>query len=271
MYGPRGQVCPLVNVDQGQYIRHRVHRDVQTKEVESGGTVLRTDVTKQVQTCLVPWLTSDSTVDVLTLISIKGDSNLQENIRTLWTEFKEIFSNELPAEPAKIEPFNLVVETEKQRVPSNRLPPRPQSVLKQAELVKTLDILKKGGIIELSQASHYSQVLLVPKPDGSSRMFMNYIALNECTPDVSFPIPNIRQLFVRMGTKKPTIFGVTDLTQGYHQAPLTFATRAFTAFITFFLWSLSVYLLTIWVEASTIIFSRNDGNYCVNWINIPYM
>ena len=30
-----------------------------------------------------PWLTSDSTVDVLSLINIKGDSNLQENIRTL--------------------------------------------------------------------------------------------------------------------------------------------------------------------------------------------
>ena len=43
-----------------------------------------------------------------------------------------------------------------------------------------------------------------------------------------------------MGTKKPTIFGVMDLTQGYHQAPLTFATRAFTAFITF----CGVYLFT---------------------------
>ena len=126
-----------------------------------------------------------------------------------------------------------MVETEKSRVPSNRLPPRPQLALKQAELVKTLDMLKKGGIIEPSQASHYSQVLLVPKADGSSRMCINYIALNACTPDVSFPIPNIRQLFVRMRTKKPTIFGVMDLTQGYHQAPLTFATRAFIAFITF--------------------------------------
>ena len=47
------------------------------------------------------WLTSDSTV-VLSLINIKADSNLQENIRTLCTEFKVIFSNELPAEPAKI-------------------------------------------------------------------------------------------------------------------------------------------------------------------------
>ena len=61
-----------------------------------------------------------------------------------------IYSNELPAEPAKIEPFNLVVEAEKWRVPSNRLPPRPQSALKQAELVKTLDMLKKGGIMEPS-------------------------------------------------------------------------------------------------------------------------
>ena len=33
------------------------------------------------------WLTSDSTVDVLSVINIKGDSNLQGNIRTLCTEW----------------------------------------------------------------------------------------------------------------------------------------------------------------------------------------
>ena len=49
---------------------------------------------------------------------------------------------------------------------------------------------------------------------------------------VGFLVP-IRQLFVRMGTKKPSIFGLMDLTQAYHEAPLTFATRAFTAVITF--------------------------------------
>ena len=79
-----------------------------------------------------------------------------------------------------MKPFNLVVETEKWRVPSNKLPPRPQSALKQAELVRTLDILKKGGIRGPSQASQYSRVLLVPKPDRSSRMCVNYIALNAC-------------------------------------------------------------------------------------------
>ena len=93
-----------------------------------------------------PWLTSDSTVDVLSLINLKGDSNLQENILTLCTEFKDIFSNELPAEPAKIGSFNLVVEREKWRVPSNRLPSRPQSALKQAELVKESVISYRGNL-----------------------------------------------------------------------------------------------------------------------------
>ena len=73
--------------------------------------------------------------------------------------------------------------------------------------------------IPLLQGYQASAPILVPKPDGSSRMCINYIALNACTPDVSFSIPIIRQLFVRMGTKKPTIFGIMDLTQGYHQAP----------------------------------------------------
>ena len=122
---------------------------------------------------------SDSTLDVLLLTNIKGDDNLQENTCTLRTECKDIFSNELPAEPAKIEAFNLLVDREKWRVPSNRHPPRPQSALKQAELVKTLNMLKKGGMIEPSQDSHYSQVLFVPKSDGFSPQDFLY---QECIP-----------------------------------------------------------------------------------------
>ena len=38
--------------------------------------------------------------------------------------------------------------------------------------------------------SHYSQVLLVPKPDQIFRMCVDYRALNDCTPDASWPIPN---------------------------------------------------------------------------------
>ena len=182
-----------------------------------------------------PWIPKSNDTSPLSLINIdsKGDEDLQHKIRTLCTEFSDIFSNELPVEPANVPPFNLIVDTEKWKVPRNRGPPRSQSTSKQSELVKTLNTLKSQGIIENSQATHYSQVLMVPKPDGSSRMCIDYRALNDCTPDASWPIPNIAEMLRRIGAQKPKIFGVMDLTQGYHQAPLTLAARVFTAFITF--------------------------------------
>jgi hypothetical protein len=72
---------------------------------------------------------------------------------------------------------------------------------------------------------------MVPKPDGSKRMCIDYRNLNDCTPDASWPIPNIAEMLRRI---KPKIFGTMDLTQGYHQAPITLATRAYTSFILFY-------------------------------------
>ena len=74
---------------------------------------------------------------------------------------------------------------------------------------------------------------MVPKLDGTFRMCVDYRALNDCTADASWPIPNIAEMFRKIGSQKPKIFGIMDLTQGYHQAPLTLATRAYTSFITF--------------------------------------
>ena len=115
----------------------------------------------------------------------------------------------------------------------NRAPPRTQSAVKQTELFRTLQTLTSQGIVEKSQSPHYSQILMVPKPDGTFRMCVDYRALNDCTVDVSWPIPNIAEMFIRIGSQKPKIFAIMDLTRGYHQAPLTLATRAYTSFITF--------------------------------------
>ena len=46
-------------------------------------------------------------------------------------------------------------------------------------------------------------------------------------------IPHIKILFERIGHQKPDIFGVMDLTAGYHQAPLYAPHRIFTACICF--------------------------------------
>ena len=115
----------------------------------------------------------------------------------------------------------------------NRAPPRTQSAVKQTELFKTLQTLISQGIVEKSQSPHNSQILMVPTPDGTFRMCVDYRALNDCTADASWLIPNIAETFRRIGNQKPKIFGIMDLTQGYHQTPLTLATRAYKSFITF--------------------------------------
>ena len=139
----------------------------------------------------------------------------------------------MPAAPAKIPEFHLVVKEADWEVPKNRAPPRSQSTVKQAALFSTLEALLRQGIIRKSNAAHYSQVLLVPKPDQTFRMCVDYRALNDCTPDATWPIPNIAEILRRIGSRKPKIFGIMDHTQGYHQAPLSDTTKAYTAFITF--------------------------------------
>ena len=64
-------------------------------------------------------------------------------------------------------------------------------------------------------------------------MCVDYRALNDCRADASRPIPNTAEMFRRIVNQKPKIFGIMDLTRGYHQAPLTFAARAYKSFITF--------------------------------------
>ena len=38
-------------------------------------------------------------------------------------------------------------------------------------------------------------------------MCVDYRALNDCTADASWPIPNIAEMFRRIGSQKPKIFG----------------------------------------------------------------
>ena len=181
-----------------------------------------------------PYLPSVSKeVDPLASLHISGDDDLQSQIRSLCEEFRDIFSNELPPTPASIPPFHLVVDDSKWEHNRNRAPPRPQTTANNADIVRQIALLESQGIIEKSKAVYYSQVLMVPKPDGSRRLCVDYRPLNFCTPNPSWPLHDISQSFNRIGVQKPKIFGLMDFTQGFHQAPLTLSTRVYTAFIVF--------------------------------------
>ena len=171
--------------------------------------------------------------NTLDKITICGTPEQQERIRALCVKYKQIFKDELDATPAKIKPFDLKVDKTKWETYKNRGPVRQQSTVKNEEIRKQVTEMINTGIIEKSPASFYSQVMLTPKPNGTWRFCVDYRALNDATDSASWPIPNIANLLGRLGRAKADIFGVMDLTSGYHQAPITLACRIFTAFITF--------------------------------------
>ena len=91
----------------------------------------------------------------------------------------------------------------------------------------------EDGVIETSNAAYYSHPVMVNKTADTYRTCIDYRALNECIEPASFSLPNIKYLFERIGNKKPDIYGVMDLTAGYHEAPLYTPHRIYTAFICF--------------------------------------
>ena len=120
-------------------------------------------------------------------------------------------------------------------IPANRLPPRRHSEDKQTAIRSQIDSLLGLGVIEESRATEWSQVHLVPKPNGDWRFTLDFVRLNSATSGLEgWPIPNIQQTLSRVGTLKPKVFGLLDFTAGYHQTPLHPDSRAFTAFTTAF-------------------------------------
>jgi hypothetical protein len=209
-----------VLVDNFENILRRAAADVDEIDEASSDTFL-------------PWPPRIFDTDPLSKIHVFGDEVQRKQILDLCEEFRDIFSNELDETPAIVPPFDLKVDETKWKVRANRAPPRPQTTANQADVANQIKTLLQQGIIEKSQASHYCQILMVIKPDGSRRMCVDFRNLNDCTEDASFPIPHTKQMFSRTVAQKPKYFGTMDLTQGYHQTPLSISTRVYTSVIVF--------------------------------------
>ena len=136
------------------------------------------------------------------LIQIAGSPVQIANIRAICLKRKKLFRNTLGPEPARNPPFRLDVTHIKWRQFKNRVAPRQQSLRKQIGIRKQIEAVLKAGIIRISDASYYSQVILALKPDGSFRFCIDYRNLNDATESASWSIPNIRQMLARLGSYK---------------------------------------------------------------------
>jgi hypothetical protein len=99
------------------------------------------------------------------------------------------------------------------------------------ELKKQLTELSKSGYIRLSSSPWGAPVLFVQKKDGSQRMCVDYISLNDVTIKNKYPLPRIEYLFDQM--RGVRVLSKIDLRSGYHQMKIrpsdipktTFSTR----------------------------------------------
>jgi hypothetical protein len=132
------------------------------------------------------------------------NSTLGKQLRKLFLKYEKNFSTTVQKTPALVsEPMNLTIDVTKwESEARNRAPPRPASREKRDEIARQIEELLKNDCIELSQSSHYSQVHLVKKSNGTWRFCIDFRGLNDSIKSMGWPIPNIKLLLQALGGKK---------------------------------------------------------------------
>ena len=161
-------------------------------------------------------------------VHIGGSEQLQAKLRALCKEYRDIFSNTLPAQPARVTPMEFTVDEERWSSRENRQTFRRQSIVKDQEIGLQIEVMLKSKVIARSNATSWSQVLLTPKPGMKWRFCVDFRLLNSCMNPKGWPLPRIPEIIQRIGNQRSTIFGKMDLTSGYWQTPLATSARRLT-------------------------------------------
>lgn len=98
------------------------------------------------------------------------------------------------------------------------------------EMAKQIRDLEEEGIVEPSKSPWGAPALLVEKPDGSSRLVVDYRRLNAVTRVDPYPIPDIQETLAQLGSAR--YFSVVDLAAGFWQIEMDPRDKNKTAFNT---------------------------------------
>jgi hypothetical protein len=166
--------------------------------------------------------------------TLGGTPALQAKQHTLIQEYSDIFSYSVKGKAMDVPPMEFTIDHSKWETNQNRAPSRHVSTEKHVAVDALLDNLLDLGVIQPSKATAWSQVHLVRKPNnGGWRFTIDYRSLNKVIYNEGWQIPNMKEMLVRIGAKRPKSFGFADLTQWFYQMPLHENSRAPTAFICF--------------------------------------
>lgn len=158
----------------------------------------------------------------------------QNKIFNLCSEYKDIFYSEhLPLT------FTNQVKHKIRTINEDPIYIKPyrQPPAEAAEIREHVEKLLKDNVIQESHSPFSAPVHLVPKKLDATgipkkRMVVDFRRLNDITVDDKYPLPNITDLFDKLG--KSCYFSVLDLASGYHQIEIEKEDQPKTAFSTQF-------------------------------------
>ncbi|GFY20471.1 hypothetical protein TNCV_211031 [Trichonephila clavipes] len=102
--------------------------------------------------------------------------------------------------------------------------PSKKEILKQE-----IDRLLSEGIIEECESPYASPVVLIPKPNGTFRLCIDYRKLNEITVADTYPLPRMDDLLHQ--AKLTPFMSTLDLRAGYHQVKVHVEDQDKTPFV----------------------------------------
>ena len=94
------------------------------------------------------------------------------------------------------------------------------------------DLLERGGL-KRGLSHCVSPITFATKKDGTTRVCIDYTTLNKYTVTMTYPIPLIQSLPLHL-TSRHKIFSVIDMTEAYHQIPMSDEASKLAAIITEF-------------------------------------
>ena len=128
-------------------------------------------------------------------------------------EFRDTFSTKLPSEPALVTPLSFDLDKSKWNVRRNQQSARRQSLEKDKVLHEMTNELLQTGIVSRSLlAQAWSQAHLARKPSGKWGYCIDFRILNLLLQIIGWPLPRIKDIIMRIGSKRPKYFGKIDLT-----------------------------------------------------------
>ncbi|XP_071909528.1 uncharacterized protein [Coffea arabica] len=166
-------------------------------------------------------------VTALLTILEEGQDEVPAEVKQMLNQYQDIFVEPQGLPPPRSHDHGIPL---KEGARPFQLRPYRCPYVQKSEIEKLVREMLQMGIIQPSNNSFASPVLLVKKKDGSWRFCVDYRQLNELTVKDKFPMPLIDELIDELHGSR--YFTKIDLRAGYHQIRVKMEDRHKTAFRT---------------------------------------